>query len=238
MNRYLVLFFSTLWLACASAFAQQGDLLEYQQEIGGGIGISSYLGDASGGFMKEPGFSGTLIWRRNFNPRMVLKTHAAYGHISGNTKGVYIPQDPSSGTPTGGDAAPDIHFSRNLVDAGVDFELNFLGYGLGAAYKGLSRWTPYLLAGMGFVVGFGGGGETAGGLNIPLGLGFRFKLMPRLNLGLECTVNFTTCDKLDDAHLNDPYGIKSSPMKNKDCYTKAFISLTYDIAPKYRRCNN
>lgn len=239
-SRFIILF--TLALNTMMLQAQTGELLEYQQEIGGGIGLSSYIGDANGSFLKHPGLMGTAIWRRNFNPRMVLKTYAAMGHISGDTKGTYIPTDPLSHTPIGGEQATTISFSRNLIGAGVQFELNFLGYGMGAAYKGLSRWTPYLLAGMGFTIGFGGGGSTTGGLNIPLGVGFRYKLRPRLNLGFEWTINFTSTDKLDDADfstkLDDPYGIKGDVFKNKDCYTKAFIFVTYDISPKYRKCNN
>lgn len=222
--------------------AQDGELLEYQQEIGGALGISSYVGDASSSFLKHPGFFGTAIWRRNLNARMVVKTNLGMGHISGNTERIYIPTDPASHTAEGGERALTFHFSRNILEAGAQFEFNFLGYGMGAAYKGLYRWTPYLLAGAGVVVGFGGGGEFAGGLNIPVGVGFRYKLRPRLNLGFEWSFNFTTCDKLDDAdfptHLNDPYGIESGMFKNKDCYTKAFVFLTYDISPKYRKCNN
>lgn len=229
-------------LTAAKAEAQDGELLEYQQEIGGGLGISSYWGDAGGGLFKNPGFLGTLLWRRNFNPRMTMKTNLGFGRISGDTKGLFIPEDPWSETPEGGAAALPIHFSRTLLDVGAQFEFNFLGYGLGAAYKGMSRWTPYLLAGVGVTVAFGSGAPAAAGMNIPLGFGFRYKVLPRLNIGLEWSFNFTTCDRLDDtaasAHLADPYGIESGMYKNKDCFTKTFVFVTYDISPKYRKCNN
>lgn len=225
-----------------TTWAQESDVLEYQQEIGGGIGLASYLGDAGGGFMTHPGFAATFLWRRNLNQRMVVKTNLGMGHISGDTKGVYVPTDPLSETHEGGVATHLIHFSRNLIDLGAQFELNFLGYGMGAGYKGLHRWTPYLLAGAGVTIGFGNGGRTAGALNIPLGVGFRYKLKPRLNIGFEWSVRFTTTDKLDDTNtatrLEDPYGIKSGMFKNKDCYQMMFVSLTYDISPKYRKCNN
>ena len=222
--------------------AQDNELLEYQQEIGAGIGISSYVGDASKGFMRHPRFMGTAIWRRNLNPRMVVKTNIAMGHISGNTEGIYIPKDAESKTPEGGQPAETIYFARNIVDFGAQFEFNFLGYGMGASYKGLKRWTPYLLAGAGVTLVMGGGAKVAAGLCIPLGVGFRYKIRPRLNLGVEWTYNFTTTDKLDDAaydtHLDDPYGITSGIFKNKDSYTKLGVFITYDIAPKYRKCNN
>ena len=226
----------------AQASAQDGELLEYQQEVGGGLGISSYIGDAGGHLFKNPGFLGTLIWRRNFNPRMSVKVNIGYGHVSGDTKGLFIPEDAWSQTPEGGTEARTIHFSRQLVDAGAQFEFNFLGYGLGAAYKGMKRWTPYLVGGVGVVIATGGGAPAAAGMTIPLGIGFRYKLLPRLNIGFEWTANFTTTDRLDDTsattQLKDPYGVESGMFKNKDCYMKTFVFLTYDISPKYRNCNN
>ncbi len=225
-----------------NAWAQNGELPDYQQEIGGGAGISCYWGDAGGGLFKNPGFFGTLIWRRNLNPRMTVKTNLGFGNVSGNTKGVFIPEDPLSLTPEGGTMAQPIHFKRSLLDVGAQFEFNFLAYGLGAAYKGMSRWTPYLMAGVGATVAFGNGAPAAGGMNIPLGFGFRYKVLPRLNIGFEWSFNFTTCDRIDDTaatiHLSDPYGIESGMYKNKDCYTKTFVFITYDISPKYRKCNN
>ena len=222
--------------------AQEGELLDYQQEIGGGLGVSCYWGDAGGGLFKNPGFLGTVLWRRNLNPRMTVKTNIGFGRISGNTKGIFIPEDPLSETPEGGVAVQPVHFGRTLLDLGAQFEFNFLGYGLGAAYKGVSRWTPHLMGGVGATIAFGSGAPAAGGMTIPLGFGFRYKLLPRLNIGLEWSFNFTTCDRLDDSaattHLSDPYGIESGMFKNKDCYTKTFVFITYDIAPKYRKCNN
>ena len=229
-------------LTVLTATAQQGDVLEYQQEIGGGVGLCSYVGDAGGGFLTSPGVAATAIWRRNLNQRMVIKTNLAMGHFSGDTEGMFVPVDPLSKDAAGGAQAASIHFSRNVVDVGAQFEMNFLGYGLGAAYKGLHRWTPYMLAGVGFCIGFGGGGETTGGLAIPVGAGFRYKLKPRLNLGIEWTVRFSTSDKLDDAdlptHLSDPYGIKGDLFKNRDAYQFLLVTLTYDVSPKYRKCNN
>jgi len=231
-----------VWLCAFPAGAQDSDVLEYQQEIGGGIGLTSYLGDAGGGFLTHPGLAATFIWRRNLNQRMVVKTNFGMGHISGNTKKMFFPIDPLSKTPEGGQPAEPLHFSRNLIDMGAQFELNFLGYGMGARYKGLYRWTPYLLAGAGITLGFGGGGKTAAGLHIPVGVGFRYKLRPRLNVGFEWSVRFTTSDRLDDTNtatrLEAPYGIESGMFKNKDCYQMMLLSLTYDISPKYRKCNN
>jgi len=240
MKKYIVTLFAALVCSSATALAQDGELLEYQQEIGGGIGMTGYFADTGNKLCS--GWLGTIIWRRNLNPRMVVKANLGVGRLSGDSKGTFIPTDALSETPEGGTPAPIIHFGRNLVDLGAQFEFNFLGYGMGAAYKDLHRWTPYLLGGAGVTMAFSGGADAAAGLNIPLGIGFRYKLRERLNVGLEWSVNFTTTDRLDDSaaptHLADPYGIKSGMFKNKDCYMKTVLMLTYDISPKYRKCNN
>ncbi|MBO4905472.1 MAG: outer membrane beta-barrel protein [Bacteroidaceae bacterium] len=240
MRKLLLLI--TIMLSSVSTQAQNGDLLEYQQEIGGGIGLSSYVGDASDSWLSDPGLMLTAIWRRNFNPRMGMKANLAFGRLSGTTEGLYFPQDPMSQTAAGGAAAETFSFSRNVVDLGMQFELNFLGYGLGAAYKELYRCTPYILMGAGITLAFGDGASTAGAFNIPVGFGVRYKLKPRVNLGLEWSIRFTTSDRLDDCQaakkLDAPYGISGDVFKNKDSYSFLTLSLTYDISPKYRKCNN
>ena len=88
----------------------------------------------------------------------------------------------------------------------------------------------------------GGGAGACGGLNIPVGIGVKYKLKPRVNLGFEWTMRFSSTDKLDatpdGTQLKDPYGVKSSMFKNKDSYSFAMFFITYDMFPKYRKCNN
>ena len=95
---------------------------------------------------------------------------------------------------------------------------------------------------MGFTVGMGGGGSACGALNLPIGVGVKYKMRPRLNIGLEWTMRFSTSDNLDDTGrtttLQHPYGIKSVGLKNKDCYSFTMLYVTYDLSPKYRKCNN
>ncbi|MBO5880681.1 MAG: hypothetical protein J6Q57_03425, partial [Paraprevotella sp.] len=85
--------------------------------------------------------------------------------------------------------------------------------------------------------------ETNVGFNIPVGLGVKFKVRPRWNIGLEWSVRFTTSDGLDVSNkdgviLNDPYGVKSGVFKNKDCYSFTMLTVTYDLFPKCVNCNN
>lgn len=224
-----------------SLHAQNDEDLEYRMELGGGVGTCFYLGDAN----KTPfaGLSGMggVIVRRIFNPRMCVKGNLAMGHIRGNSNGYFLPSDPNSGTPEGGIPC-EVSFSRNVLDVGAQFEMNFWGYGMSGGYKDHSRITPYALAGAGITIGMGGGGGTCGALNLPVGVGVKYKMRPRLNIGLEWTMRFTTSDSLDDTGksttLSHPYGIKSVGLKNKDCYSFTMVYVTYDLSPKYRLCNN
>lgn len=228
-------------LSTLGLHAQDNDELEYRMELGGGAGACFYLGDAN----KTPfaGLSGMggVIVRRIFNPRMCIKGNLAMGHIRGNSNGYFIPTDPDSGTPEGGIPC-EVSFSRGVIDLGAQFEMNFWGYGMSGGYKGHSRITPYALLGAGITIGMGGGGSTCGALNLPVGVGVKYKMRPRLNIGLEWTMRFSTSDNLDDpggnTKLSHPYSVKSVGLKNKDCYSFTMVYVTYDISPKYRKCNN
>lgn len=219
-------------LVCGMKGAVAQEVLEYRWDIGGGLGLCYYLGDVN-----STPFSGSSIMtaftaRRNFNPRMSLKMNLAYGRYGGNSEGYYLPEAPGSTT-----QGMDVEFGGNVVDFGAQFEMNFWGFGLGPGYKKLSRITPYAILGIGATVGITDDG-TSFGANFPVGLGVKYKLKPRLNLIFEWTHRFTTIDKLDGARLSDPYYIESSGLKNKDTYSFFMFTLTYDISPKLRLCNN
>ena len=209
-----------LLMLCGQTVRAQQEDVEYKMEVGGGAGATFYLGDANSTPYAHMGVMGGAVVRRIFNPRMCVKGNLAMGHISGTSEGRYIPQDPLSQTPEGG-VPTTVAFSRNLIDVGAQFEMNFWGYGRGGGYKENSPITPYALAGMGLTLAMG----------------------PRWNVGLEWTMRFTTSDELDvsraqQRQLFQPYGIKSVGLKNKDCYSFTMLYVTYDICPKYRKCNN
>lgn len=223
---------------CFAAKAEEE--VEYKMDMGAGIGGCFYLGDGNGVPFSNLSVMGALTARRIFNARMALKTNLAFGHIHGTTDG-FLPTDAYSKTPEGG-LPTKVHFSRNVLDLGAQFELNFWGFGTGVGYKGNSPITLYILAGIGITVGMGGGASACAGMNIPVGLGVKYKLKPRVNIGFEWTMRFSTTDKLDatpeGTQLKDPYGIKSGFLKNKDTYSFAMFFITYDMFPKRRKCNN
>ncbi len=229
-----------LLLATLSMNAQDDDD-EYMMEIGGGIGPDFYLGDVNSTPFRQASAMGSAVVRRIFNPRMVLKGNVAFGHLRGNSGDRFIPTDAATPDADGG-LPTAVSFKRNVVDVGAQFEFNFWGYGIGQAYKGHSRITPYVLAGIGLTVAMGGGGGTAAAANFPVGVGVKYKVKPRVNVGAEWTFRFTTTDALDvnagQTSLSQPFNIKSSGLKNKDAYSFFMLFLTYDICPKCKVCHN
>jgi len=225
-------------LICFATKAE--DEVEYKMDMGAGLGGCFYIGDANSSPFADLSMMGAFTARRILNARMAVKANLAFGHIHGKSSG-FIPVNAYSETLEGG-LPTSVKFSRNVMDIGVQFEMNFWGFGTGVGYKGNSRITPYILAGAGITIGMGGSAGACGGLNIPVGVGVKYKLKPRVNIGFEWTMRFSTTDKLDatpeGTQLKDPYGVKSAMFKNKDSYSFAMFFITYDMFPKYRKCNN
>ena len=198
--------------------------LEYKYEIGAMAGGAFYLGDANySAFYKNTHLAGGIMGRYNINPRMSLKANIAYTTISGNAL------EQANRFPDAEGQKWD--FSNSLVDAGCQYEISFWGYGLGGGYKNHRRFTPYIQIGLGFT--YGGDAFT---MNIPFGVGVKYKLRDRLNIGLDWSMRFSMSDELDG--ITDPYKIKSGFLKNKDSYSFTMLYISYDFGPRYRQCNN
>ena len=202
-------------------------------ELGGMAGGCFYMGDANYITpLKNTAMVGGLLARYNFNPRMVVKGDLAIGHIQGSTEDI-ANQFPGDGHST---------FERTVYELGAQFEYNFFAYGTGAGYKDSRKLTPYILAGIGLTYA-PKPAEHVWAMNIPVGMGVKYKLAERINIGVEWTVRFTTTDKLDVTGksglvLDDPYGIEGKGLKNKDSYSLILAYISYDLFPKYRKCNN
>ncbi len=214
----------TILCLCLCSTELQAQELEYAIELGGMAGLDFYLGDANyHGLYKNSKLAGAFMGRYNLNPRMSLKMNIGYGTIAGDAL-----EKPGR--------FPEISeqawkFDESLVDVGCQYELSFWGYGIGSGYKGSKRLAPYIQLGLGATIC--GGTAT---MNIPLGVGVKYKLKERWNVGVDWSMRFTLSDKLD--RIEDPYQIKSGFLKNKDSYCMTMIFLSYDLCPKYRKCNN
>lgn len=225
------IFFLGAFLLCIVS-GVRADGLEYRCELGVMGGMSSYYGDANYHVpFKNINAMGGVVCRYNINPRMAVKSDFAVAGISGSTA------DYENRYPGG-----DVEFTRAVYELGAQFEYNFLAYGDGVGYKKTRRLAPYIFAGLGITYAPKPEQHVIAA-NVPVGMGVKWKVVQRLNVGCELSFRFTTSDKLDVTGktapvLNDPYGIKSGWLKNKDSYSFLSIYVTYDLSPKYRKCNN
>ena len=203
------------------------DDVEYRMEVGAAVGLMGYHGDFNGSLTKDLQPMGSLVARYIFSPYMGLKANVSYGKLKGSSADVKT-WYPEYRTP--------YSFSNKLVDLDVVYEYNFWPYGTGRDYRGAKRLTPYLLLGLGgtFVKTDQKNVFTA---NLPIGVGVKYKVGARVNVGLEWAMHFSLNDELDG--VKDPYGIKSSGLfKNTDCYSTLQLSVTYSFMAKCRTCHN
>ena len=201
---------------------------EYKYEIGGMGGGAFYMGDVNKGTpLKGLNPSLGLVFRYNANFRIAFKGGLTWAQVTGSTDGL------ANTFPNGMQTS----FSRNVVDIGGQFEFNFFPYSDKFAYLNTQRLSPYLLVGLGGTIATGSG-PAFGALNLPIGVGIKYKLRNRINIGAELKVHKVLGDGLDNAQLNNPYGIGSSVMKNGDWYTLTTLFLTWDFGPRNRKCNS
>ena len=219
--------FTLLLFVTTNVAVAQGDV-EYRAEIGGGVGFVNYEGDYNGKLLKSPQPMATILVRKLFNPYTGFRFAISGGKLKGSSKDVetYYPST----------ASEPYDFSNTLVDGNLTFEYNFWPYGTGRDYRGAKRFTPFMFIGLGATYVKANDKNVFTG-NLPVGIGIKYKLADRMNLGVEWGVHFSLSDELDGS--KDPYLIKSTGMfKNTDCYSVLRATLTYSFMAKCKTCHN
>jgi hypothetical protein len=205
---------------------------EYKYELGGAAGSSFYMGDANQTRLYlSPGIAGGILFRYNFSFHWAGKVNLLAGTVSGNTEdsGQLFPLEQQA------------TFHRTFAELGTQLEFNFFPYSDKYAYIGTRSYTPYLFAGAGIT---GARGERDFlRLHMPLGVGFKYKLKNRMNIGIEFSMRKLFRDDFDVTReepgwsLNHPYGIGSSLLKNQDWYSITMIYLTWEFGMREDPCH-
>lgn len=216
------LLLAALLLPVLTAAAQ--DEPEYRMEIGVGAGLIAYTGDFNGNLLKGMQPWGTLVARYHLNPRMALAMNIGTGRIKGSTDDMET-----------WNSIERYEFNNQITEVDFRYEYNFWAYGTGQEYRGARRFVPFITLGLGLTHHSGDNSGIA--MNLPIGVGVKWKIAPRLNLTAEWVMRFTPSDNLDGRE--DIYGIKSSGLfKNTDCYSVLQVGLSYDLWAKCKTCNN
>ncbi|MBD8387215.1 DUF6089 family protein [Dysgonomonas sp. BGC7] len=205
---------------------------DYKYEIGGMAGTSFYMGDANKSKLyQHPGLSAGIVFRYNKDLRWSIKSNLVIGKVSGDTR------DSGNKFPLGQQTS----FSRMFYELGSQIEFNFFNYSDKFAYLGTKRISPYVFTGLGIT--FGSGDKKYLDANIPIGIGVKYKIRDRLNLGFEFSFRKLFSDSFDvtertDFDLEEPYKIKGNILKNNDWYSLTMISVTWNFGARVCPCLN
>ncbi|MBD5312741.1 MAG: porin family protein [Duncaniella sp.] len=213
-------------MPCALAQTQES-VETYKFDIGGGIGMSGYLGDANeSSLFAHPGVALNGSFRYLINTRWAIRGMLTAASLSGSTA------DMDNVLPEG----RTYDFSSWVYDLGGRVEFNFFNYGIGESYKHLSRISPYLSLGLGLTMAATEGKNYAA-MSLPMGFGVKYKLRPRVNLSLEFCMTKVFGDHIDSSELSDLYQIKSSFLKNTDWYSTLMLSISYEFGKRCVTCH-
>lgn len=207
--------------AGSSASAQ-----EYRYDIGGGVGMSGYLGDVNQfSLYHDPGFAANAIFRYIIDYRWSLKSSFSTAGISGNSADFenVLPEN------------TEYNFKSQLYDVGTQMEFNFFNYGIGYKYKSLKRLVPYLGLGLGFTVASVDGDGTAFAMNIPMSVGAKYKMKERLNLALEFSMRKVIGSNIDGFDLGELNNIERS--KNSNWYSMLMFTISYEFSKRCIECH-
>lgn len=220
---------STLVVVLAMLFAPITNAQEakYKFDIGAGLGLSGYLGDANrSNPFKKTGFEAQADMRYIGDSRWAVRGVLSTLSLSGTTEG-------NGNVLPGGQI---LDFKSQVYELSVRGEFNFFAYGIGETYKRLRRWTPYLTFGVGIAMA-STGGNTYASPTVPMGMGLKFKLRPRLNLGVEWTMTKAFNDHFDSKELADVNMIKIKFYKNTDWYSRLTIGISYEFGERCETCH-
>lgn len=203
---------------------------QYLGEIGVMGGVSYYNGDANSTtpFYENHPYVGGLL-RLKMSSHWLCKFDLSYGAVSGDTENFPDINYPHSSS-----------FEHSFWNVGCQFELNFFKYGMGRWNKDLKRHTPYITAGPSIAVyqAWNGHHIMPG---LAFGVGYKFKVAPRFNVGVEWNMHKLFQDDFDDdeyghGYLTDPMRVGHSTFKNNDWYSCAALFLSFDIFKRRGVC--
>lgn len=254
-------------LLIASLFASltaQGQYLE----AGGYLGGANYLGDLSGQRLSNEAWHGMfgLFARFNATKRLSIKATLAKASISGS--------DANAATEAA--RLRNLSFRSDLMELGLTSELNFSDYNI----RDNKTSVPYFFTGLALTY-FNPEAQMRGiwhdlqplqtegqayrraSLAIPFGLGIKFNLSYKLNIGLEVGARRTFTDYLDDVSTRypdvmalrgtepltaalsyrspevtgvfeqNPMGSQRGDSNNKDWYVFGGVTVSVNLTDKY-----
>ena len=190
-----------------------------EYEIGVSLGGTNYVGDiGSTSYINPNKLAGTVFFKYNYNPRVALKATYSYLPIAGD--------DTKAGSNFRNKRR--LSFSNTINEVALGLEFNFYEFDISSEDK---SWTPYILvelAAFNYSIIVGettpvNKNKTA--LALPIGIGFKSKLIGNLAFSLETKFRYTFEDDLDFISENNlDFNIEGN---SNDWFMYTGVSIIY-----------
>jgi hypothetical protein len=199
-------FMSSMPLSAQNAVRQEG-------EFGVGLGAAHYFGDLNTrAWLNRPKMAASIFFRKNFGNYVAARVSASYARLGYSD--IYNTHNPTM-------YARNLSFNTNVWELSLQGDFNFFRFMPGEPEY---RFTPYITFGAGvfsydpfaylkgqkiFLRTLGTEGQGSSlypdrqqyssmAVSIPFGVGVKYALTDRINIGFEILHRFTNTDYLDD----------------------------------------
>lgn len=210
------------------AAAQKDQAVSQEGEFGIGVGAAHYFGDLNTrAHLNRPKPAATAFFRKNFGNYIALRVGASYAKLGYsdiyNTKNEFMRRR-------------NLSFNSNVWELAVQGDFNFYRFMPGDPDF---SFTPYITFGLGAFnydpyaylgnqkyflrpLGTEGQGDSSYrdrkpyssmAFSVPVGVGFKYAINERINIGFEVVHRFTSTDYLDDVSKTyvDPAVFRPNP---------------------------
>ncbi|MCQ2606524.1 MAG: DUF6089 family protein [Bacteroidales bacterium] len=222
MNRTIVLIFLLFSCCATQIFAQRRDV-----DFGLLLGTAQYNGDVNmTKAYTSPQLAAEFMFRKNFNPHYSLRLNLAVGTLKANDENFKYKYQ----------QLRDYYFDdTKLMEFSGMVEFNFFEV---TTNKKEKNFSPYTVFGLGII--YNENIPLKESLTIPMGLGLKYKIHPRLELRTEWTFRKTYTDKLDQLAYQANDGFlqykQISFKKTKDWFSILGISLLFNFSDEKIPC--
>jgi hypothetical protein len=217
MKKLSALIVAVVCLAGTHVRAQNAIVQE--GEFGVGIGVGHYFGDLNTrASIQRPKVAAGIFFRKNFGNYIAMRVSANFAQLGYSD--IYNKHNPVM-------LARNLSFNTNVWELSLQGEFNFFRFLPGDPDF---NYTPYISLGVGvfsydpyaylrgqkyFLRQLGTEGQGSSlypdrkpyssmAISIPFGVGFKYAINERFNIGFEVTHRFTSTDYLDDVSTTYP----------------------------------
>ncbi|WP_269240537.1 DUF6089 family protein [Flavobacterium limnophilum] len=189
----------------------------------GDVGLTTYIAP------NEPALG--ILYKWNKSPRHSYRFSYTQSKISGD--------DLDSKEP--GRNQRGYRFENSIKEVSLGLEFNFFDFNLHEVKR---KITPYVYSGISYFRYdelYVSSGETlkdsgTGSFAIPMILGIKSNVSPRIVIGLEVGARYTFTDNLDGSNPKDENLLKFGNINNNDWYVFSGLTLTYTFGNKPCYC--